>query len=52
MDNKTLMRSNYQEIIVNLQEELAAYKIAVKYFAAQSVANKDIVANLLKELEG
>ena len=52
MDNNTLMRANYQEIILTLQSELAAYKIAVKYFADQSVANKDIVANLLKELEG
>lgn len=52
MDNETLMRTNYQEIIVNLQEELAAYKIAVKYFADQSDQNKDIVKNLLKEVGG
>lgn len=50
--NKTLMRANYQDIILELQSELTAYKIAVKYFADHSDQNKDIVKNLLKEVGG
>lgn len=52
MDNNTLMRENYQEIILALQSELAAYKIALNYFVKEGgQPAKDIVRNLLKEIE-
>lgn len=42
-NSETLIRS-----IEQLQSELAAHKIALKYFTDQSQANKDIVKNLLR----
>lgn len=52
MDNETLMRANYQDIILGLQSELAAYKIALNYFVKEGgQPAEDIARNLLKEIE-
>ncbi len=51
--NYDLMRASYEEIILGLQSELNAYKITLEYFAREGGQSAvDIIANLLKELEG
>ena len=53
MDNETLMRTNYQKIILNLQSQLDAYKIALNYFVKDGGQPAvEIARNLLKEVEG
>ena len=53
MDNETLMRTNYQKIILNLQSQLDAYKIALNYFVKEGGQPAfEIARNLLKEVEG
>ena len=50
---RELMRENYQEIILGLQSELAAYKIALNYFVKEGGQPAfEIARNLLKEVEG
>lgn len=51
--NYDLMRPNYQDIILQMQSELDAYKIALNYFVKEGgQPAADIVKNMLKELEG
>ena len=50
-NNYDLMRTNYQEVILQLQSQLDAYKIALKYFADQSQANKEIAKQILTSME-
>lgn len=52
-NEENLMRSNYQEIILNLQSEIDAYKVALKYFIdVGGKPARDIANNLLKEVGG
>lgn len=53
IDNQNdILMAEMDKEINKLQSQLDTYKIALKYFTDQSKANLDIVANLLKELEG